>query len=266
LSQPLDAIAGIFTPKPGATPGLFQASTTIVSVSAIYLYFAGYVYCYAFYTKYYEITLESLDLSPQFYMMRAFSALNNRFGICLVVVMLLTIIGYVSGKLRTWITLLVLIAAFPALYHISYSTATKNALINLCIPNNSLRLYFKPSDKKDPSPAKKALSSPTPKADEAGQQKAKAVASPQPAAKSGAPAAPSLDDLFGISNESVKPEDLVALGERGELALLLETKDRLVLIRVPDCGSEKGRLFLKSPGHVYTLARSDLGFTDITLK
>jgi hypothetical protein len=251
-------IKDLFAPKPGESLGLFQASTTIVSIAAIYIYFAGYVYCYAFYFGGYAVTLESLDLSAQFYMVRAFTALNNWEGICLVVVVLAAIMGYLGRKVPTWLTVLVMIAAFPALFHVSYATATRNARLNLCVPQNEVRLHFKESQKKDSAASGK---SDQPRAAETGEPDTEKSAAHAPA-----PTHAVLDELAGIGKDSASTrDDLVALGEQGGLALILETKDRIILIRKPRCDLDKDPPIQQTAAHVYTLSRSDLDFTNVTL-
>lgn len=112
------------------------------------MYFAGYVYCYFYYFNYFQVPLEALDASPQFYWVRAFTALNNRSGIALICLVILTILGYLHRKIPAWIVVIVMIGAFPALFRISYSEATKNAIAKVCHPQNYVRIHFKEDNAK----------------------------------------------------------------------------------------------------------------------
>lgn len=265
MPTPVEILKDIFTPRPGDSPGLFQASATIISIAAIYLYFTGYVFCYTFYFTFYEVSLESLDLSPQFYMMRSFTALDNALGVGLVVVLVFTVLGYLHGKVPTWITVLVMIAAFPALFYISSSTATRNARENMCAPGNSISLHFKEAAKKDAGSGEKPAGANGDKADSPAQEQA---AAPAHAAAKGAHKGHgiSLDELAAADEDSTTRKDLEALGEKGKLALLLETKDRILLFRSPGCHVDKGQSVLNGAGHVYTVAQSDLEFSNISVR
>lgn len=262
MPQALQQLKDFFVPTSGKTPGLFQASTTIVSISAVYLYFAGYVYCYTYYYRYYAVTLESLDLSAQFYMMRAFTALNNALGICIVLVVLATVAAYLSGRVRASIVVLVMIAAFPGLYHVSYDTAMNNAVHNICMPRNSIRLRFKEPAKKDPGDMAMVK---THTVREAAPERSAAAGLSGSQSKEPSQGI-SLNQLFTAGLDIADRKDLMALGDKGELALLLETKDRIVLIRRAQCQSGPGPLSLTTLGQVFTLAKSDLEFTNITLQ
>ncbi len=264
MPTPLERIREVFAPEPGHAPGLFQASATIFSISAVYLYFAGYIYCYFYYYKYFGVTLESLDLSPQFYLMRAYTALNNLKGIGLLLVLMLVIASYLRGWLRTGITVTALIAAFPALFYLSWNTAEYQSRVSVCESSNAIRLHFKESEKKiraSPDQTEAAGGKVVPAASVAGRPSPGKAGPEVPAALNAAKAsqtdAPDGDD-------PVTMKDLAKLGDAGQLGLLLETKERLVVFRKQECDDGKNGPSKIDLVHVYTIERSDIDFTDVS--
>jgi hypothetical protein len=260
----LDVLKGIFVPKPGEAPGLFQASATIITISTIYLYFAGYVYCYFYYFGFFQVPMETLDASPQFYWIRAFTALDNPFGITLVCLVILTILGYLHQRIPTWVTVIVMIGAFPVLYQISRSEAMSNARWTVCRPPNAVRIHFKEDNAKSSDAQGKSVHAGV-KPDDSGHSPAQ---EPQPKTPNGSGVdAKKLDinEILGLAPDISDPHELVALGENNELFLLLETKDRIVLVREPGCdGSNPPRL--TKAAHVYTLPRASVDLTNLSLQ
>jgi len=223
-------LRGTMAPEPGATPNLFAASSAVLGVSAVYLYFTGYIFCYAYYYWGFGVTLESLDLSPQFYFVRAYTVLATVRGALLICGLVLIIVAYVGGKLRRGLVLLALAAAFPGLYYVSKHVAEREFNVTFCTPTNTIQFQFKEPDKaaaKDPAAAKDA-----------------AVAS----------AATTTDD----PNKLTKAR-LMEMGDEGKLSLLLETKDRIVIYKIPHCSRKRGM----PEAQVYTILRGDLNFTNV---
>jgi len=265
MPTPLERIREVLAPQPGHAPGLFQASATIFSISAIYLYFAGYIYCYFYYYKYFGVTLESLDVSPQFYMMRAYTALSNFKGVSMVLVLMFVIAAYLRGWLRTGITVAVLIATFPALFYLSLNTAEYQSRVSLCESSNAIRLHFKESERKiraSSDQTQAAGGKSVPAASDSSRPSSGNAGSGAPAAKNapnaGQEQAPDGDDPATM-------KDLAKLGEAGRLGLLLETKERLVVFRKQTCDSGKNGPSKVDDVHVYTIERSDIDFTDVSV-
>jgi hypothetical protein len=231
----LERLRSIVRPRPGQTPSLFQASATVFSISAVYLYFAGYVFCYFYYYQGFGVTLESLDLSTQFYFVRAYTCLRSVGGLCLVLALLLVITAYLKGLLRNGITLMAMLATFPLLFYISYHTAWTEQQANFCSPASTIQFRFKERSEKAPvSDAAVPATSRDKK--------------------------PSSEATFDLATA----RELMALGHSGELSLLLETKDRIVVFKKPNCYllGEKGPM-MPPKAQVYTLLRSDLEFTEV---
>jgi len=231
----LERLRSILCPRPGQTPSLFQASATVFSISAVYLYFAGYLFCHFYYTQGFGVTLESLDLPTQFYFVRAYTCLLSAGGLCLMLAMLLVITAYLRGLLRSGITLLAMLAAFPLLCYISYHTAWTEQQANFCSPASSIQFRFKESSGK--TPASDVVVPIT-----SGDKK------------------PSSEAIFDLATT----RELMALGHSGELSLLLETKDRIVVFKKPSCYPLGNNGPMMPPkAQVYTLLRSDLEFTEV---
>ena len=267
MPAPLDVLRDIFIPKSGEAPGLFQASATIITLSTIYLYFTGYVYCYFYYFGFFQVPLETLDATAQFYFIRAFTALNDAFGIALICLVVFIILGYLHRKIPTWATVIVMIGAFPALFYLSRAEALSNARWTVCRPPNFVRIHFKENVKESavPSDAQatstragaKPNASANPPAIELGAKTSAGGAADQ--------GVPDINALLGLGPDVSDPRDLVALGEKNELFLLLQTKDRLLLVRAPECdGSNPPRL--RKPARIYMLPRESVDLINLSLQ
>lgn len=244
-----DKVKAVFAPPPGETLNLFQASATIFPISAIYLYFSGYTFCYFYYYRFFGVTLESLDLSPQFYLIRAYTSLRSLYGLGLLAIVFLAITLYLHGRLRTGITLAVMVAAFPALYFVSYHQAWSEYKATFCNPSSTIRFRFKESKESSDLAAK-----PEGAADKnpAGQN----ASHPNPAA---APVLPPQTKPSESADDPASKAGLMQREEEDRISLLLETKDRIVVFLKPSC------VFGPEPpqAHIYTLARADLEFTTV---
>jgi hypothetical protein len=207
----------------------------VFSVSAAYLYFAGYIFSYFYYFSHFGVTLESLDLSPQFYLMRAYTCFTSIGGLCLVIVFMLVITTYLRGKLRTSLMLLAMLAAFPLIFYVCYLTAQTEWKTTFCYPSSTIRFQFKEPAKKDSASAATPLAAIGDKSQSSGV----------------------------IPDENSSP-DLMALEQANELSLLLETKDRIVVFKKPNCYllGAAGPM-IPPAAHVFTLLRSDLKYSDV---
>jgi hypothetical protein len=242
----LEKLRGFVVPQPGQTPNLFQASATVFSIAAVYLYFAGYLFCYFYYFGNFGVTLESLDLSTQFYLMRAYTCLGSSVGVCFLLVMLLIIAAYLRGRLRTSITLLAMLAAFPALFYISSHRAWTEYQEKICNPANTIEFRFKEKSEKAPQATVSKATAPDAAAKtETGNSQPQNEPPP----------------------DVVNPQELMALEQGDKLSLLLETKDRLVVYRKSSCHpfGDAGP-FVQPQAEVYTLLRSDLEFSKVMPK
>ena len=234
------AMRGLIGPKPGHVPNLFGASATILSISAVYCYFMGYIFSYFFYYQGFGVTLESLDLSPQFYFMRAYTVLQSPGGMAVLAGLALVMSLYLGRKLRTGVMLVAMLGAFPLLFQVSESEAHQAFTNAVCMPVHTIHFAFR-DDAVTPMAAQ--------------PNTAKQTAGPDSPATSG-----------HAKSEPNAAEQLEKLSAAGELALLLETKDRIVVYGVSNCYplGPKGPEAVPSPD-VYTLLRSDLEFAEVTV-
>lgn len=59
--------------------GLLAASSGLLAIGTVYLYFVGFLYSYFFFQQF-GVGLESLDLSTTYYLIHSYSALNTPIG------------------------------------------------------------------------------------------------------------------------------------------------------------------------------------------
>ena len=255
----LEKLRSIVVPPPGETHSLFQASAVVFSISTIYLYFAGYIFCYFYYFAGFGVTLESLDLSTQFYLMRAYTCLGSYAGACFLLAVLLIVFAYLRGLLRTSVTLVAMLVAFPVLFYLSSYRAQMEHDAVFCNPVNRIQFRFKGQSEKLP-----AIENMTPAAVGANQAK-----KDQPErASAAADTTAAISDTKPTKNKDAPgvatTGELMALGQSGQLSLLLETKDRIVVFRVTQC--QVGPMWDPTWPEVYTLERSDVEFTNVMPK
>lgn len=211
-------------PETTEGPGLLSIASGVISIAAIYLYFAGYIYC-LFYYRGFGVTLESLDLSTQYFFVHSYPVLSTGWGLALLIVFGLVIYCFAAGLVRRWLLVVCMIGAFPAIYYISYGTAREEVASKRASPTSFVRFRFK-SD----------------------------------AAKGSAADGGTGNGATG--NGEFSTEQLVKMGDANELFLLLETKDRIVVFYQPP--SPLPGLALTSAVQVYTLLRSDLKWAVVT--
>ena len=226
-------------PKAGQTPNLFAASSAVLGVAAVYLYFAGYIFCYAFYNRGFGVTLESLDLSPQFYFVRSYTVLATVRGTLVMAVLVVMITAYAGGALRRGLMVLALAAAFPALFYVSTTIGERESGKVQCHAVNTVQFQFNDGDKKEKE----------------GDKKGKAKGEDKEAAVAETPAATDDD----ADSDTVTRATLMKLSRGGELSLLLETKDRIVVYKISQCSGPLGA----PDKQVYTLLRDDLDFVSV---
>lgn len=199
-------------------PGLLSIASGVISIAAVYLYFAGYIYC-LFYYRGFGVTLESLDLSTQYFFVHSYPVLSTSWGLALLIAFGLVVYGFAAGLVRRWLLVVWMIGAFPAIYYISYAAARQEVASKRAAPTSFVRFRFKSDD-----------------------------------AKSAA--------ADGGGNGEFSTQELVKMSDAGELFLLLETKDRIVVFYQPP--SPLPGLALTSAVQVYTLLRSDLKWAVVT--
>jgi hypothetical protein len=113
-------------PLTGEATSLLSASTAVMSVSAVYLCFAGYIFSF-FYYRAFGVTLESLDVPAQYYFVHAYTVLESTPGLLLLTGIVLTVSGYSAGKIRRGILLVTLTAAFPLLFFVGNRVAQETS-------------------------------------------------------------------------------------------------------------------------------------------
>jgi hypothetical protein len=215
----LNRLRRAVVPETTDGPGLLAIASGVISIAAIYLYFAGYIYC-LFYYRGFGVTLESLDLSTQYFFVHSYPVLSTVWGLALLIAFGLAVYGFAAGLLRRWVLLVWMIGAFPAIYYISYGAAREAVASKRANPTSFVRFRFKDDD------AKKSVAD------------------------------------GGTGNGEFSTQQVVKLGDAGQLFLLLETKDRVVVFYQPP--SPLPGLALTSAVQVYTLLRSDLKWVVVT--
>ena len=115
-------IRRVFLPEERTVPSLLAVSGGIIAIASAYLYFTGFIYSYFFFDRF-GVSLESLGLSSQYYMVHSYSVFGATWGS--IVGGLLVVIIYVCalGKLKQWVLVATLLSAFPILFLLSYRTA-----------------------------------------------------------------------------------------------------------------------------------------------
>jgi hypothetical protein len=202
-------------------PGLLSASSGLMAIAAVYLYFTGYIFS-LFYFRAFGVSLDSLDFSGQYFLVQAFWVFRKPLGCLLFSTIMVIAYGFASGKIRREILLATLVAAFPALFFTSYHIARQNALDKRLNPESSIRIQFKEPAKADhPEPA---------------------AALPDPNA---APPAPTSAAVLHQLNESDPPD----------LHMLIETKDRIIVFNQPPNVLHTPDLPMV---YVYTFLRSEI--------
>ncbi|HEY6445363.1 MAG TPA: hypothetical protein VIY53_02815 [Acidobacteriaceae bacterium] len=203
------------------------------------------------------MTLESLDLSPQFYFLRSYNGLKSPAGLALVGVLTLIMFAYLGRKVRGGIMLVAMLAAFPVLFGVSRAAARHELLLRFCRPSGRIQFALRDDLLKDAAETS-ADNDQSAKSNAA----APAAAPKTEAAMAGARPA---QNPAALPSDAKTPQALQALSQAGRLALLLETKDRIIVFAIPNCYplGPKGPKMVPA-AHVYTLLRSDLKFTNVT--
>lgn len=138
----LERVRGAVRPRAGETPGLLSASTGLMAIVGVYLYFTGYIFSF-FYYKAFGVPMESLDLSSQYFLIMAFTVFRTMRGLVLFAALVGIAFGYATGKIRMGLLLVVLIGAFPALFFMSYHVARVVAVEERSKPESYIQFQFK---------------------------------------------------------------------------------------------------------------------------
>ncbi|MGC2635697.1 MAG: hypothetical protein WA294_00860 [Acidobacteriaceae bacterium] len=212
------------------------------------------------------MTLESLDLSPQFYFMRSYNGLKSPAGLALVVLLTLIMFAYLGRRVRGGIMLAAMLAAFPVLFGVSRAAARHELLLRFCRPSGRIQFALRDDLLKDAAatPADHDPSAkPNAAAKSAARKSAATAAAPRTEAAMAGAHPP--QNAAALPSDAKTPQALQALSEAGRVALLLETKDRIIVFAIPNCYplGPKGPKMVPAE-HVYTLLRSDLKFTNVT--
>ena len=216
-----DWVTEWIAPGAGESPSLLSASSGLMAIAAVYLYFTGYIFS-LFYFRAFGVSLDSLDFSSQYFLVQAFWVFRKPLGWLLFAAIIAIAYGFATGKIRREILLATLIAAFPALFFTSYHIARQDALDKRLKPESSIRIQFK-------EPAKADRTEP-------------AAALPAPNA---APPSPTSAAILHQLNESDPPD----------LHMLIETKDRIIVFYQPPNVLQTPDLPMV---YVYTFLRSEI--------
>lgn len=109
-----------------ASSNLLTASTGLLAIATVYLYFIGFIYSYFFFQQF-GIHLESLDLSTTYYLVHSYSVLNTIAGAAFFAFFVSSIYLAVVLRMRLWFTLVILLLPFPVFFRVSFMDAVKNA-------------------------------------------------------------------------------------------------------------------------------------------
>ena len=140
---------GMIAPATGESPTLLASASGIIAIVALYLYFAGYVFSY-FYYQTFGVTLESLDVSTQYYFVRSFTVFQSAAGVVLLCVVAGIAYGYAIRRIGRAVLLVTLIIAFPLVYHLSAHIGEREAQYKRNHPRAIVRFRFKGAEKTKP--------------------------------------------------------------------------------------------------------------------
>ena len=142
-----ERVREVIAPTPGESKSLLAVATGVMSIAAVYLYFTGYMFA-LFYYRGFGVTLESLDVSTQYFFVSSYTVFRTAPGIVVFCVMALIVFGYASGFLRQWLLVGCLIGAFPLLFHTSYGVARRDVADKRGHPEAFVKFRFKAEDAK----------------------------------------------------------------------------------------------------------------------
>jgi hypothetical protein len=132
----------VFLPETETATNLLAVSGGIIAVATAYLYFTGFIYSYFFFDRF-GVSLESLDLSSQYFIVHSYTTLATPLG--MVVGGLLVVFIYICalGKLKRWVLVATLLVTFPILFWLSYWTAVSASQDLRRHPGIAIQLKFK---------------------------------------------------------------------------------------------------------------------------
>jgi hypothetical protein len=221
-----DWIPDWIAPSAGDTSSLLAASTGLMAIAAVYLYFTGYVFS-LFYFRAFGVSVDSLDLSSQYYLVEAFWVFRRWLGWLVFSAIIAIVYGFATGHIRREILLATLIAAFPALFFTSYYIARLDATYERTNPESAIHLQFKEPRNAAAAPTAIVPTTPAPDA-------------PQPV--------PTTPEALHQFNQSDPPD----------LHMLIETKDRIIVFNQPPNVLKTKDL---PTVYVYTFLRSDIDWS-----
>jgi hypothetical protein len=146
-ATPLPATQAICGGSPPVSPvpadkagGLFSALKDVIPVLAVYSFFAGWIYAYAFF-KAFRVPVSSLDIPFQYFFMYSFSALASWKGAFLILAAIIFVFAFQKYKLPM---LGVACALFPLLFGIAFVQGTSDATLQRhASTNDRIVLAFK---------------------------------------------------------------------------------------------------------------------------
>ena len=132
-------------------PNLLTASTGLMAIATVYLYFIGFLYSYFFFQRF-GVSLDSLDLSTPYYLIHSYSALNTARGLFDFALFVSMIYLGVVFKIRRWLLLAVVLSAFPVFFWLSYETAIQDADDFRSHPEIPVKVTLKKQSQDDSAP------------------------------------------------------------------------------------------------------------------
>jgi hypothetical protein len=133
---------------PARESSLLAASSGLIAITTIYLYFVGFLYCYFFF-QCFGVDVASLDLPTQYYLMHSYSALSTEAGIVVFCSIVLALSAAVAARLTRWLILTILLVAFPILFWTGRSSAIHAAQDLRNHPDTPVRIILKEPEKSD---------------------------------------------------------------------------------------------------------------------
>jgi hypothetical protein len=141
-----------FLPEESRASNLLAVSGGIIAIATAYLYFVGFIYSYFFFDRF-GVSLESLGLSSQYYLVHSYSVLGTAWGTAVGAVLVVIIYIGALGKLRPWVLVATLLSTFPILFWLSYRTAVSAAENLRRHPVIEIQFKFKSGEAAETQPA-----------------------------------------------------------------------------------------------------------------
>jgi len=108
-------------------PTLFSMIRDVALLVGIYAYFSGWIYVFSYYRQF-DVPLNHLDIPSYYFIVYAFSALYNFWGVLIVLFALLTLVFFARRERpHPIIVPLVLLLLFPILFRHASNEAVNDA-------------------------------------------------------------------------------------------------------------------------------------------